>query len=179
MSVTCDRATKPGTTICLGYRIRAQGREAASSAIHVATSTLMRPETIVEVARRRAEEEQPFWKPLCEFLDQFYEDRPDRSEMIAEEPSAAISKIEAASLAASVEYLCEVYELPCPVWVHKPCYVLDAPWYVWEPSNAALRAMFDVESPGPFRRRNIFTERHPLRRKAGPKLPGVDDWWRS
>ena len=139
---------------------------------------MSRPQSIAEVASRRAADlNVPFWKPMCEFLDEFYEDRPDRVQMLAEEPWA-LAKEESAYLAASAEYLCEVYELPCPDWASRPIYFLAAAWWPWG-SGEAVRALFVAESPEAFRRRNIFIERRPLRRKAGPKPPGgYDEWWK-
>ena len=34
----------------------------------------------------------------------------------------------AAFCAASVEFLCDCYQLPCPEWAHDPRYILSQPW---------------------------------------------------
>lgn len=139
-----------------------------------------RPRTMAEVAARRAARPDiPLWKPMCEFLDEFYEEQSDRLVMLVGEPVAPIAREEAAYFAASTEYLCGVYELPCPAWVMKPVYILDAPFWPHDCLDG-MKALLVTESPEPFRRRNIYTERRPLRRKAGPRPPsGGDDWWRA
>src|SRR5690242_2202788 len=35
----------------------------------------------------------------------------------------------AAFCAASVEFLCDRYDVPCPAWVRDPSYTLSTPWY--------------------------------------------------
>ncbi len=59
--------------------------------------------------------------------------------------------------AASVEFLCDHYQVPCPAWVRDPYYTLETPWWrtrqVHDPS---MRAYLVKITPPPFARRNIF-----------------------
>ena len=57
--------------------------------------------------------------------------------------------------AASVEFLCDRYNVPCPQWALDPRYVLPNPWWsdVWiRTSHEELMRI----TPTPFARRNIF-----------------------
>jgi hypothetical protein len=59
--------------------------------------------------------------------------------------------------AASVEFLCDRYGVPCPEWVHDPHYFLPAPWWHTEhPQNPSIRARLMRITPAPFVKRNIF-----------------------
>jgi hypothetical protein len=63
----------------------------------------------------------------------------------------------AAFCAASVEFLCDRYSIPCPNWVHDPYYVLETPW--WRTKQAhdpAARKRLLQTTPTPFTQRNIF-----------------------
>lgn len=63
----------------------------------------------------------------------------------------------AAFCAASVEFLCERYHVPCPHWVYNPSYTLPDPW--WRTPQAAdpsMQADLRSTTPAPFKRRNIF-----------------------
>lgn len=59
--------------------------------------------------------------------------------------------------AASVEYLCERYSVPCPPWVHNPTYSLPKPWFdspgAYKPQ---VRSRLIQQTPEPFTRRNIY-----------------------
>jgi hypothetical protein len=61
----------------------------------------------------------------------------------------------AAFCAASVEFLCDCYQLPCPEWVHDPRYILSQPW-----SGSNIFPDITPQSikttPLPFAKRNIF-----------------------
>ena len=61
----------------------------------------------------------------------------------------------AAFCAASVEFLCEHYKLPCPVWVYDSCYILSQPW---SGSNIfpTITPQNIKTTPLPFAKRNIF-----------------------
>src|SRR5258708_32776450 len=59
--------------------------------------------------------------------------------------------------AASVEFLCERYNIPCPDWVHDPHYNLKSPWwYTMRADDPAIRERTLRTTPAPFARRNIF-----------------------
>lgn len=130
----------------------------------------MRPASIKEVALRRAmRPDQPLWKPLGEFLDAFYEAEEGRADMLRDEPDAAIDRRELAYLAAAAEHLSDLYEFAPPVWVERPVYFLPTAYWP-DRLGRAFEAICIAESPTSFRRRFIFTEGRPLRRKAGPRF---------
>jgi hypothetical protein len=59
--------------------------------------------------------------------------------------------------AASVEFLCERYDVPCPEWVYQSCYTLSIPW--WHTKHIyslSMREHLIKTTPGPFAQRNIF-----------------------
>lgn len=59
--------------------------------------------------------------------------------------------------AASVEFLCERYNISCPDWVYDSYYVLEAPWWhIMRADDAAIREQTRRITPAPFARRNIF-----------------------
>ena len=131
-----------------------------------------RPQSIAEVARRRvAFPLHPLWKPVCEFLDNFYEfDCSDcRRSMLTEEPTPVLVGNEAAYLAGVTEHLSIYYGLAMPDWVHKPSYFLRQPYFPGPFRSKLVDAMCAVESPYAFRRRLVFVENEPLRRKLGPR----------
>lgn len=133
----------------------------------------MRPTSIAEVAKRLEESPRtPLFKPLGEFLDAFYEPNADRASMLSQEPCADIPPSHLAYLSAAVEHLCSLYALPPPSWVSRPEYFLDTAYYP-EKLGPKLEAILIAESPTSFRRRFIFTEAEPLRRKAGPRPIGA------
>jgi len=59
--------------------------------------------------------------------------------------------------AASVEWLCERYAVPCPVWVNNPTYYLPEPWFDSVGAHKPeVRQRLIEQTPEPFTRRNIF-----------------------
>jgi hypothetical protein len=63
----------------------------------------------------------------------------------------------AAFCAASVEFLCERYHIPCPDWVHNPTYTLETLWWYTSepPDDPSKREKLAKNSIAPFARRNI------------------------
>ncbi|MBV9691685.1 MAG: hypothetical protein JO202_18465, partial [Ktedonobacteraceae bacterium] len=61
--------------------------------------------------------------------------------------------------AASVEFLCDRYGVPCPQWVYEPHYTLSTPWYgdniVHLADTIVLQHRIKT-TPTPFARRNVF-----------------------
>jgi hypothetical protein len=130
---------------------------------------MTQPNSIAAVAKRLEQSPgTPLSKPLGEFLDAFYGPVDDRAAMIREEPCAAIPRPLLAYLSATVEHLCCLYGLSPPDWVSRPEYFLDSAFYA-ETLGPTLEAILIAESPTSFRRRFIFTEAEPLRRKYGPR----------
>ena len=63
----------------------------------------------------------------------------------------------AAFCAASVEFLCERYNVACPEWVYDPHYTLEIPW--WHSQRAddpTIQEDLLKTTPAPFARRNVF-----------------------
>lgn len=59
--------------------------------------------------------------------------------------------------AASVEFLCERYQVLCPDWVYDPYYTLQSPWwYTRQAHSPSMREHLVKVTPPPFARRNIF-----------------------
>ena len=67
-----------------------------------------------------------------------------------------------AYLAAVTETLCREAGLTPPDWTQKPDYFLKEPWFAGHLEN--LKAILLVESPIPFRRRNLFVSANALSR---------------
>ena len=129
---------------------------------------MTRPVSLAEVAERRAGAPAvPLWLALSEFLDAFYEAGAARAKMLSPRPSSPLPRGEAAYLAAAAEHLCRVYGLEPPPWTEEAGFFLTQAYW---PDNRgpAFEAVCLVESPAAFRRRFIFTEAQPLRRKEGP-----------
>ena len=62
----------------------------------------------------------------------------------------------AAFCAASVEFLCGCYSVPCPEWVHDLRYILITPWWPEYASRLSTRIELMHSTPDPFVRRHIF-----------------------
>src|SRR5450631_624076 len=63
----------------------------------------------------------------------------------------------AAFCAASVEFLCDRYRIPCPDWANDASYVLATPWWrTQQAHDPSIRKHLLQITPAPFMRRNIF-----------------------
>lgn len=58
--------------------------------------------------------------------------------------------------AASVEFLCDRYSVPCPEWVHDPHYILTTPWWPEHAYNFSARVQLMQITPEPFLKHHIF-----------------------
>jgi len=59
--------------------------------------------------------------------------------------------------AASIEFLCDRYQVPCPDWVHDPYYTLETPWWhTRQAENPSMREYLVKVTPESFVRHNIF-----------------------
>ena len=68
-----------------------------------------------------------------------------------------LRQVEAAFCAASVEWLCQRYNVPCPSWVDNPTYKLAEPWFDSPGAHKPeVRTRLIQKTPEPFTRRNIF-----------------------
>lgn len=106
--------------------------------------------------------EEP-WIALGNFRNAWYGYAKDiRADLVSVPPVPPEQETEytlrwRAFCAASVEFLCDRYNVPCPTWVHDPQYVLASPWWHTDHVNSAsMRAKLMQMAPDPFARRNIF-----------------------
>lgn len=103
------------------------------------------------------------WLPLGNMMHQFFGAyQAYRAELVAdpiEVPADASSEDFrwAVFCAASVEYLCQKYNLPCPSWALDERYVLTEPWY-YDLAGDLPEVQEDLRetTPEAFARRNVF-----------------------
>jgi hypothetical protein len=124
----------------------------------------MIPQTLAQVAELTAQGDS-FDLCLRNFLDGFYA-QPDVA-ALRPEPQRLAEKnrhgqIEDAYLAATAEWLAWKFDLPPPSWIFDQTRALRRPWFA--SSLAALRAVLLIESPAPFRSRNLFVSENALTR---------------
>ncbi len=125
----------------------------------------MIPKSLSEVADRAARGES-FDLSLRNFIDGFYA-RPDAA-ALAVEPTLLravvpkLGEVEDAYLAATAEWLAQKYQLALPAWPLAKGRQLHRPWFASE--LASLRAVLLLESPAPFRARNLFVSENALSR---------------
>ncbi len=103
------------------------------------------------------------WTALGNFTNAWYGYAKGMRAALVSEPLAEPEQLTEHTLrwgafcAASVEFLCERYGIPCPAWVHNPRYILATPW--WHTSHTqstSMRERLMRDTPEPFARRNIF-----------------------
>jgi hypothetical protein len=107
--------------------------------------------------------EEP-WVALGNFINEWFMYAIDRrAELVAEAPVERPNPTPeehrwACFIAASVEYLCQEYAVPCPNWVHEhpDHYRLKEPWYDTPYLNDEIRIWLEETTPEPFKRRNIY-----------------------
>lgn len=105
---------------------------------------------------------------LGDFIDDFRlraKSREEKLALVEEKPELIQSeKFEDidAYLAAVAEYLCREAGLPLPDWTESPEYFLHEPWFAGGLED--LKAILLVESPVPFRRRNLFVSANAMTR---------------
>lgn len=103
------------------------------------------------------------WTALGNFMNDWYDYAKDRrAQLVAdpivlpESPSSEMFKW-AVFCAASVEWFCKRYEVPCPDWVYNPAYRLPEPWFdAVHPEKPQVRERLLRQTPEPFARRNIY-----------------------
>jgi len=110
------------------------------------------------------------WTALGNFRNTWYGYATHmRSELVSEPLIKPEQEIEythrwAAFCTASVEFLCERYNVPCPDWVDDPYYTLSYPWsgsYVFPEIH-----QHNIETTyQPFKKRNIFCGNRLFRNK--------------
>lgn len=125
---------------------------------------MRRPGSLAEVATwSRARRD--FWDHLADFLDQFYLER--RLDMLQKEPARLAGKIDDggiadAYLAATAVSLARSLAMVPPSWARRPDRKLHRLWFA--STGPAIRATLLLESPAPFRERNLFVSENALTR---------------
>lgn len=104
------------------------------------------------------------WVPLGNFMNDFFGNFTDQRFALVkdplQEPANPTPEMQkwAVFCAASVEYLCQKYHLPCPSWVYNPSYTLLEPWF-HSPAAAHkphIRERLLRETPPEFAKRNVY-----------------------
>ena len=68
--------------------------------------------------------------------------------------------------AASVEYLCHIYDLECPAWAMEERYQLSEPWYYHLAADLdEVQHELRSTTPEEFARRNVYIGANPYRNK--------------
>lgn len=121
---------------------------------------------IVESLHNKVYPAYNFSHYMGDFLDKFYrEGTAFRNSAIKEEPVEYedIPKWQYSYLAASVHLLCLRYKLKCPKWALSFKYVLKDPKFAMD-AKGDLRLVLILESPYPFKARNLFVPDNVLSR---------------
>ncbi|SRR6266567_2254218 len=124
------------------------------------------PQTMKQVYTQISQGTDP-WIALGNFVNCWYDyHKAKRRTLVKEAPSLPESPTPeqlrwATFCAASVEYFCQKYAIPCPQWVHDPRYAwLPEAWYYSPYAHLEqVREELNEESPEPFKRRNIFVSK--------------------
>jgi hypothetical protein len=103
------------------------------------------------------------WTALGNFMNDWYAYERDNRELlvcdslVTVEPLTKYTWRWRAFCAASVEFLCHRYQVPCPQWVDNPAFILATPWYAEDRivSESARKRQAE-ETPYEFKKRNIF-----------------------
>lgn len=103
------------------------------------------------------------WVALGNFMNEWFDyAKEQRAQLITdpltlqEEPG--IDELHwAAFCAASVEWLCARYDIPCPAWVYHAAYSLPEPWFDSPGAHKLqVRQRLIQQTPEPFARRNVY-----------------------
>ena len=119
-------------------------------------------QTIAEAYRQMCEGEEP-WIALGDFRNAWCGHAKDRRvDWCVNRSGKPAQDTEFANrwgafCAATVEFLCERYAIPCPPWVHDPGYTLQTPWWHTERADdpKILKRLIQT-TPEAFARRKIF-----------------------
>lgn len=103
------------------------------------------------------------WLPLGNFMHQFFGAYKHLRAVLVAEQIVVPEKVSleqfrwAVFCAASVEYLCKKYDIPCPPWTLNPLYSLDCPWFYGIGADLErVQEKLRQTTPEEFSRRNIF-----------------------
>jgi hypothetical protein len=125
----------------------------------------MIPRTLAEVADLTARGAS-FDLCLRDFLDGFLAaprvTALEAEPMVLANKVAQVGNIEDAYLAPTAEWLAARFNLQPPRWAFQESRFLRRPWFASQLSS--LRALLLLESPAPFRSRNLFVSENALNR---------------
>ena len=103
------------------------------------------------------------WVALGNFMNEWFDYAIDRRAHLIADPltlpeEPGIDALHwAAFCAASVEWLCARYEIPCPAWVNHSAYSLPEPWFDSPGAHKLqVRQRLIQQTPEPFARRNVY-----------------------
>jgi hypothetical protein len=103
------------------------------------------------------------WTALGNFMNDWFDYAKDQRVRLVAEPinqpiSSSVDMMRwAAFCAASVEWLCDRYQIACPEWVYNTAYTLSEPWFDSPGAHKPeVRLRLIQETPEPFTRRNIY-----------------------
>ncbi len=112
------------------------------------------------------------WIPLGKFMHQFFGEYKAYRQELIHDPIILPEQVTTAQFrwavfcAASVEYLCNKYEISCPAWALYPQYTLDTPWYYGIGADLPkVQEKLRATTPEEFSRRNIFCGNRTFRNK--------------
>lgn len=123
------------------------------------------PSSLAEVSEQTAAG-RPFHLSLGEYLDRFA--ASPSSEGFQSEPrplrnsQPGLGLVYDAYLASTAESLALQLGVPGPEWAKAPSRALHRPWFA--STLGSLRALLILESPAPFRARNLFVSADALSR---------------
>ena len=101
------------------------------------STTFGTPQTMTRAYQQICGGEEP-WIALGNFRNAWYGYAKDRRVALVSEPLAKpvqdteLTHRWSAFCAATVEFLCERYDVACPPWVYDPRYTLETPWWYTE-----------------------------------------------
>jgi hypothetical protein len=102
------------------------------------------------------------WTALGDFLNYWYSYAIDRRAELVKEPVQEPENVTpelhqwAVFCAASVEYLCFAYGVPCPEWVQAYSALPEPCFTGLGSSKPHIQARLKLEAPEPFAKRNIY-----------------------
>jgi len=119
-------------------------------------------QTMAQTYQAICQDERP-WVALGNFMNAWFDYATDQRAHLVADPLSLPEKPGtdalrwAAFCAASVEWLCGRYGVPCPSWVHTPTYSLPEPWFDSPGAHKPqVRQRLLQQTPEPFSRRNIY-----------------------
>ena len=124
--------------------------------------TSKQPQTMARAYTQICQGERP-WTALGNFMNAWFGYAKDQRAYLVADPLAEPEQWTqdtcrwAAFIAASVEWLCQKYEIVCPQWVYSPAYILSETWWCSPGTHKPqVRERLIATTPEPFVRRNIY-----------------------